>query len=241
MPEQPTAQGVTTSVQIPDLAGMPAVRTPVLDLLRPLFRKAFASIWKLRVDHAERIPDGPVIFAANHVGVFDGPLAVAVSPDSMAMAKKELWESRLLGWALTTVGQIPIDRSNPDPAGIRRCLKVLHQGRRMVIFPEGTRGTGDFSVFRSGVAYLALVSGAPVVPVALVGTAVGGTGVRSIPKPGRPVHVVFGEPVQVAAQEWPRTTAQVADLRERLQQACRRTIQQAQEQTGLELPEETHD
>lgn len=222
--------------QIPDLSVLPPLHTPLLDAFRAPVRGFFHALWQVQLHHPSRVPDGRAILAFNHVGILDGPLAVAVSPDSQAMAKMELWRNKYLGAVLDGIGQIPVDRWNPDPRAIRRCVQVLQADRKLVIFPESHRGKGDFANFKRGAAYLAMVTGAPVVPVALIGSAVGGTGLRSLPKPRKPVHVVYGSSVDVAAQEWPRTAGEVADLTERLREICAQHVQQAQREVGLELP-----
>ncbi|MGO4958419.1 lysophospholipid acyltransferase family protein [Luteococcus sp. Sow4_B9] len=208
----------------------------LMDRLQPVGAWLVRHIWTFEEHHRSRIPaEGPVILAVNHVGLLDGPMAVTLIPGGQAMAKKELWRNPVLGRFLHAMGQIPIDRWNPDPGSLRQCIALLRAGRRLVIFPEMHRGRGDFAQFKGGAAYLALVTGAPVVPVALLGTAVGGTGLRSIPKPGMPVHVVYGLPIAVRAQEWPRTAGEVADLAERLRVVCAEHVQQAQQELGLEL------
>ncbi|MEL4505807.1 lysophospholipid acyltransferase family protein [Luteococcus sp. H138] len=222
--------------QVPDLSVLPPLHTPLLKSFRAPVRACFQALWRVQLHHADRIPDGRAILAFNHVGILDGPLAVAVSPDSQAMAKMELWRSKPLAAVLDGIGQIPIDRWNPDPRAIRRCVQVLEAERKLVIFPESHRGAGDFANFKRGAAYLAMVTGAPVVPVALIGSAVGGTGLRSLPRPRQAVHVVYSEPVAVPAQEWPRRAGEVADLTERLRQLCAQHVQQAQREVGLELP-----
>ncbi|MEL4356827.1 MULTISPECIES: lysophospholipid acyltransferase family protein [unclassified Luteococcus] len=222
--------------QIPDLSVLPTLHTPLLKAFRAPVRGAFQALWRVEIHHPERIPQGRAILAFNHVGILDGPLAVAVSRDSQAMAKMELWRSKPLATVLDGIGQIPIDRWHPDPRAIRRCVQVLQADRKLVIFPESHRGRGDFTHFKRGTAYLAMVTGAPVVPVALVGSAVGGTGLRSLPRPRQTVHVVYSEPVAVPAQEWPRRAGEVADLTERLRTICAQHVQQAQREVGLELP-----
>ena len=99
-------------------------------------------------------------------------------------------------------GQIPLDRFNADPLAVKRCLRVLRSGGVVGIFPEGSRGAGEFDRFHTGAAYLALVTGAPIIPVVQFGTrepgadsqrcpprADGGHGLRRprpLPRPGGP-------------------------------------------------------
>lgn len=215
------------TVSLPDTS-MLRTGAPLADRLRPPLNWLIRRVWRVRDHHLDRVPaDGPVIFAINHVGLLDGPMAVALIPDSQAMAKMELWRNKALGRLLTALGQIPVDRWQTDTGAIRQCIALLRDGHRLVIFPESHRGKGDFENFKRGTAYLAMVTGAPVVPVALVGTAVGGTGLKSIPRPGAFIDVVYGGAVAVAAQEWPRTAGEVTELTERLRTICAQHVQQA--------------
>lgn len=212
---------------LPDLSHLRPAGAGLLDAVQPAIERLARGLWRVNEVGRENIPEGPVILVVNHVGVLDGPLVVALLHRAQAMAKVELWRNPLLGRFLDAMGQIPVDRWNPDPRCLRRCTQALAAGRRLVLFPEAHRGAGTFEHFKPGAAYLALVTGAPVVPVALVGATRGGTGVKSIPRPGQRVHVVYGQPVEVAPVAWPRTKAEVADLAERLRVTCADHVQQA--------------
>ncbi len=238
-------EGLSASVQerptmepfrVPREGDLPPSHLSVLDTFRAPVEWLFRRIWKVTVHHPERLPLRRALVAVNHVGALDGPFAVAMVPHSQALTKAELWNHRVVGKFLDQVGQIPIDRWNADPDGLARCIQSLEADRHVVIFPEGHRGPENYERFKGGVAYLALVTGAPVVPVALVGTSTGGTGIGSIPRPGSEVHVVYGEPVVVEPKEWPRTAREVADLTQRLRSICAQHVQQAHEDLGLELP-----
>ena len=89
-----------------------------------------------------------------------------------------------------------------DRAGDRSALQlgkdVLDAGRCIGILPEGTRGSGTAAGINNGVAWLALNSGAPVVPVAILGTRMGGEHLDTVPAPGRRLHVSFGEALNVS-------------------------------------------
>ena len=226
---------MSVELDLPDLSSAPAAGSPLLDLLRPTVGVIARNLWRTTEHHRDRIPNGRCILAVNHVGLLDGPLVVALNQDAQAMAKKELWKVKPLGHFLDAVGQVPIDRWNPDPGSIRRCIAVLQAERRLVIFPEQHRGNGDFAQFKRGTAYLAMVTGAPVVPVALIGAATTGTGIRSVPRPRSRVDVVYGDKVDVAPKAWPRTAGEVADLTAVLQLACQQNLQQAQQELGLVL------
>ena len=78
------------------------------------------------------------------------------------------------------------------------------------IFPEGTRGDGELHRFHHGAAYLALVTGVPVVPVTMLGTRPSGGGANALPARGDTIDLVFGRPWRTTQQPWPRTREHVA-------------------------------
>src|SRR3546814_13848190 len=94
-----------------------------------------------------------------------------------------MFEGRM-GTFLHKSGQIKLNRFGADPSAMKTCIKVLREGRVAGIFPEGTRGAGDLGRFHGGAAYLALVSGAPVVPVTVLGSREPGGGSGAIPRRG---------------------------------------------------------
>ena len=104
------------------------------------------------------------------------------------------------GRFLRRSGQIPLDRFATDPRAVRTSLRVLRDGGAVGIFPEGTRGDGELHRFHHGAAYLALVSGAPVVPVILLGTRMPGGDIGSLPPKGATIDMVFGEPCRGRGQ-----------------------------------------
>ncbi|MBT2588095.1 1-acyl-sn-glycerol-3-phosphate acyltransferase [Arthrobacter sp. ISL-95] len=139
---------------------------------------------------------GPVVFAANHISFLDGPVMFGASPRPMhILVKKEMFTG-FLGSVLRGSGQIPVDRSG-DRTALHVGKKLLDAGRCVGILPEGTRGGGSAENISNGVAWLALNSGATVIPVAILGTRQGDEHRDHIPKPRRKLHVSFGEPITV--------------------------------------------
>ncbi|HEY8417971.1 MAG TPA: lysophospholipid acyltransferase family protein [Limnochordales bacterium] len=137
-------------------------------VLRPLFAWYFR--WRCLGFH-HLPPSGPVILAANHVNYLD-PLLIgaALSRPVHFMAKHELFRNRVLAWLLRHVYAFPVRRGQADRQAIRVALDRLAAGHVVGIFPEGTRsGTGELQDLQGGAALLALKSGAPVVPLAVVG------------------------------------------------------------------------
>lgn len=128
----------------------------------------------------ENVPDeGPAILASNHQAVFDSVfLPLLIDREVVFMGKSDYFTGTgVKGWAtksfMRSVGVIPVDRSGgrASEAALRAGLDRLAQGELFGIYPEGTRSP-DGRLYRgkTGVARLALLSGAPVIPVAMIGT-----------------------------------------------------------------------
>ena len=209
----------------------------LLRLLRPAGRAWFRRRYDVRVHGAQHVqPTGPHIVASNHIGLLDGPLLAAFAPRPVhALTKKEMFEGRT-GLALRAVGQIPLSRHEVDPSAMKDCLRVLRDGGVVAIYPEGTRGSGELERFENGVAYLALVSGAPVVPLAVFGTREPGGGIDSVPAKGARFDLVFGSPVYLDQQPWPRRQVEVRRAAEALRKNLRDHLVEARRITGRELP-----
>ncbi|MEQ8142071.1 lysophospholipid acyltransferase family protein [Streptomyces sp. OP7] len=154
------------------------------------------GLWKPRVLGSWRVPaSGPVIFAVNHSHNIDGPMVMGVAPrPTHFLIKKEAFVGPLDPF-LTGIGQLKVDRHSTDRTAIARALGVLEQGGVLGIFPEGTRGEGDFASIRTGLAYFAVRSGAPIVPVAVLGSSDRpGRLIKALPPLRSRVDVVFGDP-----------------------------------------------
>ena len=193
-------------------------------------------VWRTRVVGAENMPaEGPVIVAANHTGVIDGPIVFGVSPRPVHMMIKASMFRGPIGSFLRWSGQIPVDRENGRPA-LAAALSVLKRGDVVGIFPEGRRGRGDLSEVRGGVAWLALASGAPVVPAAVLGTRRTGEGAGRLPGFRRRLFVLIGEPVTMERE--PGTTGKQAQEQYALlvANALKATVEAAVELSGIALP-----
>lgn len=210
----------------------------LLHRLRPPSRWLVGRRLQVRLHGAEHVPaTGPVILASNHVGVADGPLLAVFSPRPVhALTKSEMFDLRGMGRFLLASGQIPLDRFNTDPAAVKTCLRVLRDGDVVGIFPEGARGAGDFERFHRGAAYLALVSGAPVVPVIQFGTREPGAGMGALPPRGSVVDLVYGAPYRLDAVPWPRRREDVDGASLLLREHLLAHLAQARALTGRELP-----
>ena len=142
-------------------------------------RIAFAGVRlagvKVKVVGLDRLdPGAPYIFMSNHVSNLDPPILVPTIPRrTSVLVKKELFRVPILGRAMRLASLVPVDRSNRDAAiaSLRAAAEVLARSIPMTIFVEGTRSfDGRLLPFKKGPFYLAMESGAPVVPVTIVGT-----------------------------------------------------------------------
>lgn len=196
------------------------------------------TLWKVTRHGLHHVPaTGPVLLASNHLGFLDGPLLMGMAPRGMHfLVKKEMFTGPL-GVVLRGCGQIPVDRTG-DRGALMAAVQVLRRGGAVGLFPEGTRGRGDVAAMHSGVTWLALQTGTPVVPVALLGTREAGRSTSSLPSPRRPVHVVFGEPVRLEAQPGVPRRQALADATETLRAAMTAHVLAAVELTGMPLPDE---
>jgi 1-acyl-sn-glycerol-3-phosphate acyltransferase len=142
-----------------------AVYMPIRILARILFR--------VHDEELARIPhQGPLILVANHVNFSDVPVFYThlIPRPVTGFAKIENWNNPALGFLFSLGGAIPIRRGAVDRTAIGRALEVLRSGRILAIAPEGTRsGDGRLQKGHTGVAVLALDSGAPIWPVAYHG------------------------------------------------------------------------
>ena len=224
-------------LDLPRTDQVPSAPRFLLHPLRPIARWLLQRRYDVRVHGLELVPaGGPVIFASNHVGVIDGPMLAIFSPRPVhALTKMEMFRGAL-GWFLWRSGQVPLDRFNPDPRAVKTCIKALRDGWTVGIYPEGSRGAGDLERFHRGAAYLALVSGAPVVPVTTLGSREPGGTSGSLPKRGAVIDVVFGEDYRVDAAPWPRTREQVEKASLLLREHMMVQLDRARASTGRELP-----
>ena len=222
---------------LPNTDGVALPRTFTLHSLRPPARFLMRRRFSIRVHGVESVPPaGPVIFASNHIGIVDGPLLAIFAPRPVhALTKNEMFEGRL-GGLLHAAGQIPLNRFGADPSAIKSCLAVLRAGRCAGIFPEGTRGSGEFDRFHAGAAYLGLVSGAPIVPVTMIGTRESGAHGSSLPPWRTSVDIVFGASHQFDATPWPRTREQVRESSLLLREHMIARLDEALALTGRKLP-----
>ncbi|MFI9647117.1 lysophospholipid acyltransferase family protein [Streptomyces sp. NPDC052040] len=195
-------------------------------LMYGLFRPRVLGAWKVPAT-------GPVIFAVNHSHNVDGPMVMGVAPrPTHFLIKKEAFVGPLNPF-LTGIGQLKVDRTTTDRTAVTRALGVLGNGGVLGIFPEGTRGEGDFTSLRAGLAYFAVRSGAPIVPVAVLGSA-GRHGrlIKALPPLRSRIDVVFGDPFEAGDDSGRRTRKALDEATVRIQKRLTEHLENARRLTG---------
>ncbi len=164
----------------------------ICDATRTLVFRPFGG---LRAIHPEKIPDdGPLIFAPTHMSNFDPPACACCQPRCLTfMAKRELFKVPVIGPIIRSVGAFPVRRGENDSEAIRLAIRLLEEGRAVLVFPEGTRGDGThMGPISSGLAMLAKRTNARILPIAMIGSHITLPKGRSWPRRHR-IDIVFGD------------------------------------------------
>jgi 1-acyl-sn-glycerol-3-phosphate acyltransferase len=166
-------------------------------ILKPIALALMRLGFALEVRGREHVPAaGPVLLVSNHVSVLDPPFIGGAAPRELYfLAKEELFRVPLLGRLIHALNARPVRRDGSDSRALKTALTLLGENRAILLFPEGTRGVeGRLGEGKSGAGMLAVMSGAPVVPVHISGTARALPPGRALPRPTR-VRVRFGPPL----------------------------------------------
>jgi 1-acyl-sn-glycerol-3-phosphate acyltransferase len=169
---------------------------PFYWLVRAIIRALGRLLFRLEAKGVENIPHkGGCLLVANHASNLDPPLiAVSVPRICNTLAKRELFDLPLLGWAIRNLFAYPIERGGVDRKALRQCVEALRSGEILLLFPEGTRTfDGELQQAKAGAAMIAMQAGVPILPVYIEGTYDALPRGRSWPKFTK-VRVHFGEP-----------------------------------------------
>jgi 1-acyl-sn-glycerol-3-phosphate acyltransferase len=153
------------------------------------------SLHGIRVEGRENVPKGGLLIVSNHVSYMD-PTTVgwAVAREIHYLGRKSLFKPPFWSWFLPICNVLPIDRDANDISGLRRIIRMLKDGRAVLLFPEGTRSPdGTLQAAEPGAGLIALKAGVPILPVRLFGT------FESLSRHTKrlrfhPIRVVIGQP-----------------------------------------------
>ena len=167
-----------------------------LKLTVPPLLKAF---FRLGVEGVENVPGKkPFILAANHVSYLDPLVLGATCPRPIHFIMlREFWEKPIIGRLCRLAGSIPVDQRGPAAGTLRQAVGILRQGTVLGIFPEGGRSAdGTLQSGKGGAALLAMKTGVPLLPAAIIGAERALPKGKAIPKPLR-VTVRYGNLLEV--------------------------------------------
>jgi CMP/dCMP kinase len=171
-----------------------APRSRLYAVCKPIALAIMRALWRLEGRGLQHVPaSGPVLLVSNHSSVLDPPFVGGVAPRQLTfLAKAELFEVPLFGRLIHGLNARPVRREGADAGALRVALRALERGAALLVFPEGTRGDeGQLREPKPGAALLAVLSGAPVVPVRVHGSGRAWPRGRRLPRPAK-VVVTFG-------------------------------------------------
>jgi cytidylate kinase len=181
---------------------------PVIRFVTAVLRAVVRAVVRLRVEgDLDALPrQGALILAANHASSADPVLIGAFLNQILGrplnwLGKRELLDFPLTGWLARQGGIHPVDRDAADLEAFRAAMRVLEAGEMLAVFPEGTRSRdGGLQQVREGVGMLALRSGAPVLPVAVIDSDLMWPRGKLLPRFGKRVTVRYGTPFSVVGE-----------------------------------------
>ncbi len=170
--------------------------------LKPIAVALMRLFFRLEARGREHVPrEGALLLVSNHVSVLDPPLVGGAAPRKLYfLAKEELFRVPIFGRLIHAVNARPVRRDGSDSRALKSTLRLLGEGKAILIFPEGTRGRGDgrLGEGKPGAGMLAVMSGAAVVPVYVSGTDRALPRGATLPRPAK-VRVRFGPPLHFKA------------------------------------------
>lgn len=196
----------------------------VYTIARVIIRLVLFPMFRLVARGSEHLDiDGPIIVAPVHRSNLDAPLLAGLTRHRLkALAKHSLFSPAPVGWFMSALGGFPVERGAADREALRWAQELLDQGEAVIVFPEGTRQSGNqvTEVF-DGAAFLATRTGAPIVPIGIAGTERAMPPGAKLPRRSK-VAIVVGEPMSPPAAPGKRVTlsqrkALSAELADRLQ------------------------
>ncbi len=157
-------------------------------IAKNLVKSYYYARFKITVVGRDRVPkEGPVVVCSNHISEYDPPLVgISVDRDMSFFAKSELFKIPVLGYLISHLNAFPVERGKSDRAALKKSIEVLSKGNMLCMFPEGSRSmSGKLMDLQQGASFVAVKSGAQIVPAAIKGSYDRKKGVT----------IVFGKPI----------------------------------------------
>ena len=177
---------------------------PVYFIGQSLTHAIYESLFSLRIIGYERlIQEGPCIIVANHQSFLDPPLIGGIYETPVHfLARKTLFDPVFMKYTLPLCQAIPIDQTKPDPGGILKVMRLLKEGGRIVIFPEGARSPdGEIHRAMPGIGLIiGKLASVPVQPIRISG-AFECLPIHSSRLRFRPITVSIGNPIPFSPEE----------------------------------------
>jgi 1-acyl-sn-glycerol-3-phosphate acyltransferase len=171
-----------------------------------VFRELSRGFFNLEAQGLENVAmAGPALLASNHVSFLDPPfIGASLEEDIVFFARRSLFRYRLSNYLLTNWQTIPVDRDKPEPGSIKTVLRRLKDGKKVLIFPEGTRSTdGGLQVSEPGVGMLIAKAKVPIIPVRMFGAFEAMPKDSKLPRPAT-ITIVYGKPWQPDLSRYPQ-------------------------------------
>ena len=192
------------------------------------------ALFRLSIEGTEHVPkDGAFVLAPVHRSNLDFAIVSAVTTRRMRyMGKDSIWKIKQLNWFFNALGAFPVRRGTPDREAMRTVNDLLASGEPVVMFPEGTRKFGPVvDELFDGVAYVAIKTGVPIVPVGIGGSEAAWPKGSKMIRPHK-IHVVIGPVIEpeVTGKSVPRRA--IKEQTDRLRAEVQRLFDEAQKKTG---------
>lgn len=167
-------------------------------LVYTLARGFFKLFFRLKVYGEKHIRPGSGLLIANHTSFYDPPiLSVSCTEEVHFLARESLFNIPLLGRLIKTLNTHPVSRESSDMNILRQMIRLLNEGNKLIIFPEGTRSkNGELHHFKPGFSFLAKKAKATVYPAYIEGAYQAWPSNKKFPKLFGKVTCVFGSPIE---------------------------------------------
>ncbi|MEM0897741.1 MAG: lysophospholipid acyltransferase family protein [Verrucomicrobiota bacterium] len=170
-------------------------------LVRRLAWMYFKLVHRVRIVNAENfelVGERGCLVASNHVSYYDPPLLSLVSKGALYfLARKTLWDEAWSAWLYPRLNAIPVDQEGSDMTALKKIIRLVQDGGRVVIFPEGQRSMdGEMLPGEPGVGLVLAKTRAPVIPVRIRGAFESWPRSEKHPKWFQSITLVVGKPVE---------------------------------------------